>query len=145
MNTTSAIVLFLLVISGLIWAGVQSNDPSWSGNTNQCKGECYDNWKAENGGGIAEIERIKQAALAAASPSALGEAYYGQCVACHGGNGEGGIGPKLQGQPDSDIVMKLNAYRAGEERGAQSAMMWPVAKSMADADINNLAAYISTL
>jgi cytochrome c553 len=41
--------------------------------------------------------------------------------------------------------MKLTAYRAGEQRGGQSAMMWPVAKPMADSDIENLAAYISSL
>ena len=41
--------------------------------------------------------------------------------------------------------MKLTAYRNGEERGAQSAMMWPGAKPMADADIDNLAAYLSSL
>ena len=39
----------------------------------------------------------------------------------------------------------VTAYRNGEERGAQSAMMWPVAKPMADADIDNLAAYLSSL
>ena len=114
MNTNAAIVLFLLVISGLIWAGMHSNDPNWTGNANQCVGECYENWKAENGGSIADIERSKQAALAAASPEALGEKYYGQCIACHGGNGEGGIGPKLQGQAAADIAMKLTAYRNGD-------------------------------
>ena len=111
MNTNAAIVLFLLLISGLIWAGMHNNDPNWTGNANQCVGDCYDNWKAENGGSIADIERSKQAALAAASPEALGEKYYGQCIACHGGNGEGGIGPKLQGQAAADIAMKLTAYR----------------------------------
>ena len=38
MNTNAAIVLFLLVISGLIWAGMHSNDPNWTGNANQCVG-----------------------------------------------------------------------------------------------------------
>ena len=64
------------------------------------------------------------------------------CVVCHR---EGGIGPMLAGQAGSDIVAKLTAYRAGEERGAQSAMMYPVAKPMTDADIDNLAAYVSAL
>ena len=145
MNSNFSIFLFMLVISGLIWAGMHNNDPSWSGNKNQCIDECYADWKAENGGSIADVERVKQEALAAASPAALGEKYYGQCVACHGGNGEGGIGPQLQGQPGSDIKMKLTAYRGGEQRGGQSAIMWPVAKPMADADIDNLAAYISSL
>ena len=92
MNSNFSIFLFMLVISGLIWAGMHNNDPSWSGNKNQCIDECYADWKAENGGSIADVERVKQEVLAAASPAALGEKYYGQCVACHGGNGEGGIG-----------------------------------------------------
>ena len=51
----------------------------------------------------------------------------------------------LAGQASSDIVAKLTAYRAGEERGAQSAMMYPVAKPMTDTDIENLAAFVSGL
>lgn len=81
----------------------------------------------------------------AISGTDLGEAYYGQCVACHGGYGEGGIGPKLKGASADEITMKLNAYRNGAQLGGQSAMMWAVAKPMGDADIANLAAYITTL
>ena len=145
MNTTVVVAGFAIAISAIIWVGMTNNDKSWTGNRNVCVGECYQEWKAENGGSIADIERVKQEALAAASPEALGETYYGQCIACHGGNGEGGIGPKLAGQAISDITGKLTAYRAGEARGAQSAMMWPVAKPMTDDDIGNLAAYIGTL
>ena len=145
MKTTSLIAAFVVVVSGLIWAGTRSNDADWTGNRNQCLGECYEDWKAANVGGIADLETAKQVALAAASPAALGEKYYGQCIACHGSRGEGGIGPMLSGQAGSDIVAKLTAYRAGEERGAQSAMMYPVAKPMTDADIDNLAAYVSAL
>ena len=135
MNTTSLVAAFVVVVSGLIWAGTQSNNADWTGNRNQCVGDC----------GIADVETAKQMALAAASPAALGEKYYGQCIACHGGRGEGGIGPMLAGQAGSDIVAKLTAYRAGEERGAQSAMMYPVAKPMTDTDIENLAAFVSGL
>ena len=145
MNTTTLVAAFIVVVSGLIWIGTQSNDTDWAGNRNQCVGECYEDWKAENGGGIAEVEQTKQAALAAASPEALGEKYYGQCIACHGSRGEGGIGPMLAGQAAADIVAKLTAYRAGEERGAQSAMMYPVAKPMTDADLDNIAAFVATL
>ena len=60
MNSNFSIFLFMLVISGLIWAGMHNNDPSWSGNKNQCIDECYADWKAENGGSIADVERIKQ-------------------------------------------------------------------------------------
>ncbi len=145
MNTHVIVVLFIVVVSGIIWAGTSHNNPSWSGNNSQCMDECYDDWKAANGGGIAELEQSKQVALAAASPEVLGKTYYGQCIACHGGGGEGGIGPKLQGQASADIKAKLTAYRAGESRGGQSAMMWPVAKPMSDDDIGNLAAYLSKL
>jgi cytochrome c553 len=145
MNTNAIAALFLLVVSGIIYAGTSNNDPTWTGNRNVCVGECYQAWKESHGGSIATVEQAKQEALAAASPEALGENYYGQCIACHGANGEGGIGPTLAGQAASDITAKLTAYRAGEQRGAQSAMMWPVAKPMADADISNLATYISSL
>ena len=94
---------------------------------------------------LQKLSRPSRLALAAATPAALGEKYYGQCIACHGGRGEGGIGPQLAGQATTDIVTKLTAYRAGEERGAQSAMMYPVAKPMTDQDINNIAAYVSDL
>ena len=145
MNTTSLIAAFVVLVSGVIWVGMHSNDVDWTGNRNQCVGECFEAWKGEHEGGIAEMEQAKQAALAAASPEALGEKYFGQCIACHGGRGEGGIGPTLAGQAATDIVAKLTAYRAGQERGAQSAMMYPVAKPMSDADIDNIAAYVASL
>ena len=71
MNTTTLVAAFIAVVSGLIWIGTQSNDADWAGNRNQCVGECYEDWKAENGGTIATVEQTKQAALAAASPEAL--------------------------------------------------------------------------
>ena len=145
MNTNLVAAIFMLVVSGIIWASTTTNNPTWTGNRNICVGECYTSWKEANDGGIASLEQSKQEALAAASPEALGEAYYGQCVACHGGNGEGGIGPQLQGQAAADIMAKLTASRGGEQRGAQSAMMWPVAKPMSDDNISNLAAYIASM
>ncbi|MDA8555521.1 cytochrome C, partial [Luminiphilus sp.] len=78
MNTTSLIAAFVVLISGLIWIGMDSNNADWTGNRNQCVGECYEQWKSDNAGGIAEMEQAKQTALAAASPAALGEKYYGQ-------------------------------------------------------------------
>ena len=87
MNTNVIVAAFTIAITAIIWVGMTTNDDSWTGNRNVCVGECYEAWKAENGGSIADIERVKQEALAAASPEALGEVYYGQCIACHGGNG----------------------------------------------------------
>ena len=42
MNTTTLVAAFIVVVSGLIWIGTQSNDTGWAGNRNQCVGECYD-------------------------------------------------------------------------------------------------------
>mgnify|MGYP003342588792 CR=1 FL=1 len=50
MNTNTLVAAFIVVVSGLIWIGTQSNDTGWAGNRNQCVGECYEEWKAENGG-----------------------------------------------------------------------------------------------
>jgi hypothetical protein len=63
MNTTGLVAAFIVIVSGLIWVGTHSNDAEWTGNRNQCVDECYDDWKATNGGGIAEVEQAKQVAL----------------------------------------------------------------------------------
>jgi cytochrome c553 len=70
---------------------------------------------------------------------------YAMCSACHGAQGEGGIGPKLAGQQPNDIAEKLTAYVNKEEVGPQSQMMWGVSATLTPDDINNLAAYIATL
>ena len=144
MNTTSLIAAFVVVVSGLIWAGTQSNNADWTGNRNQCVGECYEDWKAAHGGGIADV-RPPNRWHWRRHRLLHWVKILRPCIACHGSRGEGGIGPILAGQAGSDIVAKLTAYRAGEERGAQSAMMYPVAKPMTDTDIENLAAFVSGL
>ncbi len=145
MNTNTIVAAFCIAVTAIIWIGTTTNDTEWTGNRNVCVDDCYDQWKTENGGSIAEIEREKQIALAAATPEALGQTYYGQCIACHGAGGEGGIGPQLSGQSSADIVAKLTAYRVGETRGAESAVMWPTAQMMSDTDINNVGAFIGSL
>lgn len=67
---------------------------------------------------------------------------WNTCAACHGPKGQGGIGPKLQGQSADDIITKLLAYKAGETVGPQSAMMWPTAKSLTDGQIGTIGVYI---
>ena len=84
-----------------------------------------------------------QVALALA-PADKGKRLYPVCAACHGGKGEGGIGPALAGQTSDAIASKLAAYKAGETIGAQSALMWGQAAGLSEEDIANLAAYIST-
>ena len=89
---------------------------------------------------VAEAEQV---ALALA-PADKGKRLYPVCAACHGGKGEGGIGPVLAGQTSDAIASKLAAYKAGETIGAQSALMWGQAAGLSEEDIANLAAYIST-
>ena len=72
-----------------------------------------------------------------------GEKKYAGCASCHGGNGEGGIGPKLQGQALSYIKGRLTAYKNKEKVGRQSVMMWSQASLLSDTDINDLSEYIS--
>ncbi|WP_373020202.1 cytochrome c [Thiomicrorhabdus sp.] len=96
-----------------------------------------------------KVEEVKQEAQAAAteavSAAKSGSSIYGTCVGCHGPNGEGGVGPKLAGQSQADIAAKLARYKAGEQVGAMTAMMAPMASGLSDADIQAVAEYISTL
>lgn len=142
-NTTTAIILFACFAFGLpLWA-MQANE--YDGRDNHgCSGECYEAWKADTGGVVA-VASAAAAARAEASPEELGEAAYIGCVACHGAGGEGGIGPQLAGQAMADIADKLSRYKAGETIGGQSALMWSQAAQLGQSDIDNLAAYISTL
>ena len=57
MNTTTLVAAFIVVVSGLIWIGTQSNDIDWAGNRNQCVGECYEDWKAEMAAALLQSSR----------------------------------------------------------------------------------------
>lgn len=65
------------------------------------------------------------------------------CAACHGPQGQGGIGPKLQGQTADEIISKLLAYKNKEVVGPQSAMMWPTAGMLTEGDIGLIGVYIA--
>lgn len=82
---------------------------------------------------------------AQAQDVAAGKTKYATCVACHGAQGQGGLGPKLAGQKSEDIVKKLTAYKNKQKIGPQSAMMWGLSAGLSPADINNIAAYTATL
>lgn len=74
-----------------------------------------------------------------------GKGAYGTCMGCHGGNGEGGVGPAVKGRDAGELATLLKKYRAGEQVGPMTAMMAPMAASLSDADIDNLAAYMASL
>ena len=82
---------------------------------------------------------------ASAQDAALGKAKFTSCTACHGAQGQGGVGPKLAGQPASAIEKKLTAYKNKQQVGPQSQLMWGIAGGLTPADIANIAAYTSTL
>jgi cytochrome c553 len=74
-----------------------------------------------------------------------GREKFVSCTACHGANGQGGVGPKLQGQKAEVIVQKLTAYKNKQQVGPQSQLMWGMAGALSADDIKNIAAYTATL
>ncbi len=84
-------------------------------------------------------------AAAQAADASAGQSAYATCIGCHGAAGEGGVGPKLAGNDAADVIAKLNAYKNGEQVGPMTSMMAPMAAGLSDADIENIAAYTSSL
>lgn len=81
-----------------------------------------------------------------AQDAAAGEAaYQSVCKNCHGPTAKGMASfPKLAGTTAEYLEGRLKQYRAGEQVGANTALMRPHAEGLSDEDIANLAAYIST-
>jgi cytochrome c553 len=81
----------------------------------------------------------------AAGDAAAGESLYSSmgCMGCHGAAGNSAMPdmfPKLAGLDEAYIDEQLKAYKSGER---QNATMQPMASGLSDADIANLAAYLS--
>ncbi|MGC8120366.1 c-type cytochrome [Marinobacter sp. VGCF2001] len=83
----------------------------------------------------------------AAGDAAAGKAKAAVCAACHGQNGisQVPIYPNLAGQKEQYLVSALKAYKAGQRKGGQSAVMQGQATGLSDADIANLAAFYASL
>lgn len=94
---------------------------------------------------LAAAGLVSFGAAAQAGDATAGQATYGSCIGCHGAAAEGGVGPQLAGQTAADISAKLHKYKAGEQIGPMSSMMAPMAAGLSDADIENIAAYTSSL
>ncbi len=73
----------------------------------------------------------------AASP---GRALASKCIACHGANGVSSnlSWPNLVGHSKNYLVAALRAYKDG---GRKNGMMAGIAKSLSDAETENVAAY----
>jgi cytochrome c553 len=86
------------------------------------------------------------AATAQAGDVAAGEARYAQtCANCHGKGGRGMASfPSIKGRDAGYIADRLTRYRAGEKIGANALLMIPMASELTDAEIANLAAFVST-
>ena len=80
----------------------------------------------------------------AAGDAAAGKAKSATCAGCHGpaGISANPLWPNLAGQKDAYLVKQLKAFRDGTRTDP---VMSPMAKPLSDADIDNLAAYFSSL
>lgn len=65
-----------------------------------------------------------------------------QCSACHGAQGEGGIGPRLAGQSADGIITKLLMYKRGQAIGMQSPMMYPQAGALTEGQIGTIGVFV---
>jgi len=80
----------------------------------------------------------------AAGDAAAGKGKTATCAACHGAEGisTNDIWPNLAGQKTGYLVAQLKAFRDGQRANP---MMAPMAAALSDADIDDLAAYYSSL
>jgi cytochrome c553 len=91
-------------------------------------------------------------ALFSASSIAAGDAEAGKakaatCAACHGANGVAiaPIYPNLAGQKAAYMVAQLKAFKSGERKGANSALMAPMAMPLSDQDMEDISAYFAAM
>lgn len=93
---------------------------------------------------VAASALIVSANAVAAGDAAAGKTKAAPCGACHGATGVSAAAnfPNLKGQKDAYMVKQLKAFRSGDRKDP---MMAPMAKPLTDADIDNLAAYFSSL
>jgi cytochrome c553 len=134
--------ILLVIVLAMMTSGCGENDPFVAKRSDYTKAQLADiedrikPFSVLNVAGAVEVEPV---------PSLAGEAKYMACSACHGADGGGGVGPQLAGQTAEYIAGRLTQYKNGEQVGAQSALMWGQAGMLSEADITDLAEYISTL
>lgn len=81
---------------------------------------------------------------AIAADAAAGRAKAALCATCHGANGLSVAPdvPNLAGQPEIYLAEQLRQYRSGKRAHE---VMGVIAKPLADADIDNLAAWFASI
>ena len=89
------------------------------------------------------IAMLWMASVAAAGmPTARGLALANACAACHGPNGHSqGAIPSIDNLPAAKFTAALKAFRTNARQGT---VMNLIAKGLDDADIDAIAAYITT-
>jgi cytochrome c553 len=80
----------------------------------------------------------------AAGDVAAGKSKSATCAACHGAEGisANDIWPNLAGQKAAYLKKQMKAFRDGDRKDP---MMSPMASTLKDDDIDNLAAFYSSL
>jgi len=85
-----------------------------------------------------------QSAPSIAGDAAAGKGKSATCAGCHGPEGisMNDLWPNLAGQKEGYLVAQMKAFKSGERKNP---MMSPMAAPLSDADIEDLAAYFSSL
>ena len=84
-------------------------------------------------------------ASATAGDAAAGKAKFAACAGCHGANGvsaDEALNPSVAGLSADAVKTALNEYKSGAR---DHVTMNAMSAGLSDADIDNLAAYITTL
>ena len=85
--------------------------------------------------------------VSAAGDPAMGKKKSVMCASCHGQAGKAvvPIYPNLAGQNAPYLVLALKAYKSKQRTGGQAPIMYGMAAALSEQDIENLAAYYSSL
>lgn len=96
---------------------------------------------------FAALPLVAIAFNASAGDIEAGKAKAAMCAACHGADGKAMIPtyPNLAGQNAPYLEAAIRAYKSGERKGGQAAIMAGMAAALTDQDIANLAAYYASL
>jgi cytochrome c553 len=80
----------------------------------------------------------------AAGDAAAGKTKAALCAACHGAEGisPNDLWPNLAGQKQGYLVKQIKAFKDGSRKDP---MMAPMAGTLSDDDVDNVAAYFSSL
>ena len=133
-------LIFLAFLGGTMAVAYDNLEYKGGSRNSACYGECYEQY-VKTYGTTVEIERNKQLLAQADEFSSIRGLWAG-CAACHGQEGEGGIGPTLAGQSETDISTKLTTYKNGGMIGSQSALMWGQAAMLSENDIKTIGKFI---